>query len=66
MAKKKDSINSTQPENASSACLGSDLMAKMDIILGVIQGCEGKTDMTMELILDMQKRFEENLEALRQ
>ena len=42
------------------------LAIKMDKILGVIQGYEGKTDMTMELMLDMQKRFEEKLEALRE
>ena len=37
----------------------------MDMILGVIQGYEGKTNTTMELMLDMQKSFEEKLEALR-
>ena len=38
----------------------------MDRILGVIQGYEGKFDATIELTLDMQKRFEEKLEALRE
>ena len=38
----------------------------MDRILGVIQGYEGKIDKTMELMLDIQKRFEEKLEALRE
>ena len=38
----------------------------MDRMFGVIQGYEGKTDTTMELMLDMQKRFEEKLEALRE
>ena len=38
----------------------------MDKIFRAIQGYEGKTDVTMELMLDMQKRFEEKLEALRQ
>ena len=30
-----------------------DLATKMDKILGIIQGYEGKTDMTMDLLLDM-------------
>ena len=34
--------------------------------LGEIQGCEGKADTTMELMLDRQKRLEEKLEALGQ
>ena len=38
----------------------------MDKILGVIQGYEGKADATVELMLDMQKRFEEKLEDLRE
>ena len=41
-------------------------MTKMDKILGVIQGYEGKIDTTMELMLDIHKRFEEKLEALRE
>ena len=35
-------------------------------ILGVIQGYQEKTDTTMELMLDMHKRFKEKLEALRE
>ena len=66
MAKKKGLINSAQLENTSSADLGGDLVAKMDIILRAIQGYEEKANTTMELMLDMQKRFEEKLEALRQ
>ena len=38
----------------------------MDRMLGVIQGYKGKTDTTMELMLDKHKRFEEKLEALRE
>ena len=38
----------------------------MDISLGTIQGYEGKANTTIELMLDIKKRFEETLEALRQ
>ena len=38
----------------------------MDKLLGVIQGYEGKTDTKMELMLDIQKTFEEKLKALRE
>ena len=55
-----------QPENASNAGPGGDLAVNMDIILRAIQGYEGKTDQSMDLLLDMQKKFEEKLEALRQ
>ena len=38
-----------------------DMAAKMDKKLGMIQGYEGKTDTTMELMLDIEKSFEEKL-----
>ena len=69
MVKKTGSINShaltIQPETIIHTGLRRDLWAKMDIILRAIQGYEGKSDTMMELMLDMQKRFEEKLEAPR-
>ena len=70
MVKRKGSVNShastVQAQATANTCLSGDLATKMDKILGVIQGYEGKADTTMELMLDMQKRFEEKLEALRE
>ena len=55
-----------QERAATNADQNRDFAIKMDKILGVIQGYEGKTDTTMELMLDMQKSFEEKVEALRE
>ena len=44
-----------QEQAATNADQNRDLTAKMDKMLGVIQGYEGKTNTTMELMLDMQK-----------
>ena len=38
----------------------------MDVILGAIQGYEGKTNATLELMLKMKKKFNGKLEALEQ
>ena len=38
----------------------------MDKLLGVVQSYEGKADTTMELMLNMQKTFEEELKTLRE
>ena len=38
----------------------------MDKLLGVVQSSEGKADTTMELMLNMQKTFEEELKTLRE
>ena len=38
----------------------------MDKLLGVVQNYEGKADTTMELVLNMQKTFEEELKTLRE
>ena len=38
----------------------------MDDILISIRGYEGKTDATVELMLDMQRRFNEKLDVLEQ
>lgn len=70
MVKCKGSANSRKtfvaqaqiPANNVSA---GELTPKMDQILGMIQGYEGKTDTAVEMMLDMQKKFEERLEALR-
>ena len=70
MVKCKGSTNShvsiVQEQAAINIVPSGDLAIKMDKILGIIQGYEGKTDTTMKLMLDMQKRFEEKLEALRE
>ena len=70
MVRRKGSANShaltVQERAATNTNQNEDLAAKMDRMLGVIQGYEGKTDTTMELMLDMQKRFEEKLEALKE
>ena len=70
MMRRKGSENShasmVQEQAANNANQSKELAAKMDKILGVIQGYEGKTDTTMELMLDMQKNFEEKLEALKE
>lgn len=54
-----------QERVANNADQSKELAAKMDKILGVIQGYEGKANTMMELMLDMQKTFTEKLEALR-
>ena len=70
MVKYKGSVNlhasTIQEQATTNTALSEDLAAKMDKIFRVIQGYEEKIDITMELILDMQKRFEEKLEALKQ
>ena len=38
----------------------------MDVILGVIWGYEGKTNATVEPMLEMQKKFNGKLDALEQ
>ena len=69
MVRRKGSSNShastVQERVANNVDQSKELAAKIDMILGVIQGYEGKTDTTMELKLDMQKTFEEKLEVLR-
>ena len=45
---------------------GSDFAAKMDAILGAIQGYEGKEEAIAELVLEMQRKFNDKLEALEQ
>ena len=66
MVKRKGSTNLHASTIQEQAILSGDLATKMDKILRMIQGYEGKTYTTMELMLDMQKRFEEKLEALRE
>ena len=44
-----------QERAATNIDQGRDLVTKMDKILGVIQGYEGKANATVELMLDMQK-----------
>ena len=70
MVRRKWSANShastVQEQAASNVDQNGDLATKMDRMLGVIQGYEVKTDTTMELMLDIQKRFEEKVEALRE
>ena len=59
MVKRKGSTNShtsmVQEQAVTNTVMSRDLAIKMDKILGMIQGYEGKTHMTMELMLDMQK-----------
>ena len=45
--------STVQEQAAANTIPNGDLAAKMDKIRGVIQGYEGKTDTTMELMLDM-------------
>ena len=70
MVRRKGSLNShtstIQERVANNADQSKELAAKMDKLLGVIQSYEGKADTTMELMLDMQKTFEEKLNALRE
>ena len=70
MVRRKGSANShastIQERAATNTDQGGDLATKLDIIFGVIQGYEEKADDTVELMLDMKKRFEEKLEALRE
>ena len=57
MVKCKGSTNShastVQEQAAINIIPSGDLAAMMKKILGMIQGYEGKTDTTMELMLDM-------------
>ena len=61
LVKRKGSVNShtstVQEQATINTILSGDLVAKMDKNLGVIQGYEGKTDTTIELMLDMQKNI---------
>ena len=70
MVWRKGSSNSyastVQERVANNTDQSKELAAKMDKLLGVIQSYEGKADTTMELMLDMQKTFEEKLKALRE
>ena len=70
MGRRKGSSNShtstVQERAANNTDQSKELADKLDRMLGVIQGCEGKADTTMELMLDMQKNFEEKLKALRE
>ena len=70
MVRRKRSSNShasiVQERAANNANQSNDLAAKMDKLLGVVQNYEGKEDTTMELILNMQKTFEEELKTLRE
>ena len=58
--------SAVQERAATNTDQGGNLMTKMDRILGVIQGYEGKADATVKLMFDMHKRVEEKLEALRE
>ena len=64
IVKCKGSTNSHDSTFQEHFLSSRDLAMKMDEILGMIQGYEGKTDTTMEIMLDMQMRFEEKLVAL--
>ena len=70
MVRRKGSANShastVQEWATTNIDQSEDLAIKMDKILGVIQGYEEKTDTTMKLMLDMQKRFEEKLVVLKE
>ena len=70
MVRRKGSSNShastVQERAANNANQSNDLAAKMDKLLGVVQNYEGKADTTMELMLSMQKNFEEELKTLRE
>ena len=69
MVRRKGSSNShastVQERATNNANQSNDLAAKMDKLLGVIQNYEGKADTMMELMLNMQKTFEEELKTLR-
>lgn len=70
MVKRKGSANSRETSVAQGqATINStpegDLALKMDQILEMIQGYEGNTNTVVVLMIDMQKKFEEKLEALR-
>ena len=58
--------STVQEQVANNIDQSKELMAKMDKLLGVIQNYEGKADTTMELMLNMQKTFEEELKTLRE
>ena len=67
MARKKGSTYShtsmAPPEN-NNAMMRDDFTPKMDAILKVIQGYEGKVDTTAKLVLEIQRKFDERLEAM--
>ena len=70
MVRRKGSSNShastVQERATNNANQSNDLAAKMDKLLGVVQNYEGKADTIMELMLNMQKTFEEELKTLRE
>ena len=70
MVRRKGSSNShastVQERVANNAAQSKEPAAKMDKLLGVVQNYEGKADTTMELMLNMQKTFEEELKTLRE
>ena len=70
MVRRKGSSNSyastVQERATNNANQSNDLAAKMDKLLGVVQNYEGKANTTMELMLNMQKTFEEELKTLRE
>ena len=59
MVRRKGSANShastIQERAVTNTDQGRDLATKMERILGVIQGYEGKDDATVKLMLDMHK-----------
>ena len=61
MLKNKGSINThtstAQPEKNNNIGPKSDLDVKMDTILGVTRGYDRNTNATIELMLEMQKKF---------
>lgn len=70
MVKCKGSTNSHENSVAQGRVTANntsegELALKMDQILGMIQGYEGKTDTAVGMMIDMQKKFEEKLGALR-
>ena len=70
MVRRKGSSNShastVLERAANNVDQSKELAAKMDKLLGVVQNYEGKADTTMELMLNMQKTFEEELKTLRE
>ena len=70
MVRRKGSSNShastVQERVANNADQSKELAAKMDKLLGMVQNYEGKADTTMELMLNMQKTFEEEPKTLRE
>ena len=69
IVRKKGSINShtlLAPPKNNNVASDDDFSVKIDVILRAIRGYKGKVDATTELVLEIQIKFNDKLEALEQ